>query len=167
MGSRCHSSIVIEGICKAEITLIAIFVLTWKTVQDCYNERGKVQLNNVSNLSSLQQCYSGLLPNDLDGMSVIGFSTPGMCNDVRGHIFAILSCSASALTSCAAMQDFRDAILSTQPIVGVLSLKRATCLCSRVWAIPSMHSHRRCCSRPSGPKPEIQHDQRGRGVTLT
>jgi hypothetical protein len=38
----------------------------------------------------------------------------------------LLRHGASALTSCAAMGDFRDAILSTQPKVGVLLLNTAT-----------------------------------------
>jgi hypothetical protein len=126
LGGCGHLSIIIACICKAEITLKAIFVPNRKTVQDCCDGRGRVRLNNVSNLSSLQQCRSGLLPNDLDGMSVIGFFTPGMCTSVSGQVFAMLRHSASALTSCAKMHDFRHAISSTQPILGVLLLNRVT-----------------------------------------
>ncbi len=69
-----------------------------------------------------------------------------------GHVFAILRRSASALAICVATRDFRDAILSTQPIVGVLLLTRVTCLCSKVWASPSMHSYRSRMPAISKPK---------------
>ena len=110
-----------------ESTFVEISVEGRKTVQDCWFGRGNSWLNKVSKQSSEVQCQFGSLPNDRDGMSVIRFRSPGICNGVRGDNCFNLSQSANARKSWEATLDPLAAIQRTQCTVGELSLKSATC----------------------------------------
>jgi hypothetical protein len=72
-----------------------------------------------------------VLPNDLEGMSVIAFSPPAMCRVVKGEAFVTCRRSAKALTSCIATADDFTASRCTQCTLGLLSLYRATCALAR------------------------------------
>jgi hypothetical protein len=70
-GSRRQSSSTKGFIRKAEITCITVLQSRWKTVHNCCEGNGKVELKSVNSSSSELQCHAGLLPNDCEGVSAI------------------------------------------------------------------------------------------------
>ena len=99
-------------------------------------------MKRVSNSSSERHNHFGSLPNDLDGMSVIAFCDPAMCNGVSGDAFALATRSDNARSSWAAITLCLLAWRRTHATVGELSLKSATCFRSRVGQTSSMTSQR-------------------------
>ena len=124
-----------------EISRVAIFEEIWKTVQEAWFGKGKVELNNVSRSVSLLHVHLGSEPNDRDGMSVMELSTPAIWSGVRGEAFASCSRSASARTSWIATLECLAARRCTQWTVGELSLNNATCAFFNTGQTVSMTSH--------------------------
>ena len=137
----------------------------WKTFQDACEGNGNRELNIVSNSMSERQCHLGMDPNDLDGISVMAFWTPAMCNGVSGDVLLILRRRARARISCIAASECLDAIRSTQCTVGELSLKRATCAPSRVSHTDSITSHKRIS--PAISRSELVMDPFGLAFEMT
>ena len=77
-GSRRQSSSAKGFIRKAEITRITVLQFRRKTVHDCCEGNGKVELKRVSRSSSEAQYHAGLLPNDRDGISAIAIRLPAI-----------------------------------------------------------------------------------------
>ena len=97
-----------------EITLVLMSEEIWKTFQDACDGNGNIELNSVSKSWSVWQCHLGTEPNDLDGISVMAFCTPAICNGVNGDVFLIRRGRASARIRCIATYECRDASRSTQ-----------------------------------------------------
>lgn len=110
LGSRCHASKEIHCIHNAEVTRVAILEFNWKMLQEACAGSGNDELNKVSKSLFKQQCQVGTFPNDLEGISVIAFSFPGMCSGVSGHAEAKFNQSANARTNCAATLEWRVAM---------------------------------------------------------
>ncbi len=66
------------------------------------------------------QCHLSLLPKDLEGISVIEFSSPAMWSGVMGQVLFSFSRKASALMRCADTIDPRVAKRWTHPTMGEL-----------------------------------------------
>ncbi len=125
----------------------------WKTVHDCCEGNRKVELKSVSSSSSDLQCHARLLPNDREGMSAIAMRFPAMCIGVKGQVLCCFARRANAWTRCSATVERFDASFVAHPIVGELSLKRASRFSSRGPQTSSMVSHRR--TRPAISKSEF------------
>ncbi len=101
-------------------------------------------MNRVRKSVSVVQCHTGLLPNDLDGISEMALRFPSMCRVMRRQDLLAFMQSASAWTKCSAITDLQDASLVTHDAtVGELSLKRGTRFSCRESQTPSITSHRR------------------------
>jgi hypothetical protein len=72
------------------------------------------------------QCHFASLPKDLEGISVIGFSSPLMCIGVRGETLFFFILNANARNNCPATSDPFAASLRTQCTVSELSLNSKT-----------------------------------------
>jgi hypothetical protein len=90
---------------------------------------------------------------DLDAMSAIVLSFPGIWTGVSGQHAAMFRRKARAQTICAETLDWRVAMRSTQLTEGELSLKSATCLLAIGPQTPSIHSQSN--SRPAISKSEL------------
>ncbi len=140
----CRQSSSTKGfIRKAEITHITVLHFRWKTIHDCCEGNGKVELKSVSSSLSELQCHVGLLPNDCEGMSAIAIRFPVMCIGVKGQAFCCFAHRAIAWTRCSATVERFEASFVAHPIVGELSLNRVRCFSSRGPHTSSMVSHRR------------------------
>ncbi len=146
-GSRRQSSSTKGFIRKAEITRIAVLQSRWKTVHDCCEGKGKVELKSVSNSSSDLQCHAGLLPKDREGMSAMAICFPATCIGVNGHAFCCFARSAKAWTRCSATVERFEASLVAHPIVGELLLSNVRRFSSRGPQTSSIVSQRR--TRPA------------------
>ena len=146
-GSCCQSSSTKGFIRKAKITRITVLQSRWKTVHDCCEGNGKVELKSVSNSSLDLQCHAGLLPNDREGMSAMAIRFPAICIGVKGQAFCCFARRANAWTRCSATVERFEASLVAHPIVGELSLNKVRRFSSRGPHTSSMVSHRR--TRPA------------------
>ena len=152
-GSLLHWSVVVCVVRNTEITLVHIACDGWNTFQEAWWGKGKKVLKRVRRSESVLQNHCGSDPNDWEGMSVIAFWTPAMCNGVSGDAFVSWSHKARTRISCIAMCEFRDAMRCTQCTVGELSLNSATCAPSRDGHTCSIESHKR--SRPAISKSKL------------
>ncbi len=117
-GSRRQSSSTKGFIRKAEITGITVLQSRWKTVHDCCEGNGKMELKSVSSSLSELQCHAGLLPNDHKGMSAIAMRFPAMCIGVNGQAFCCFARRAIAWTRCSATVERFEVSFVAHPIVG-------------------------------------------------
>jgi hypothetical protein len=142
-GSRRQSSSMKGVIRKAEITSITVLQFRWKTVHDCCEGKGKVELESVSGSLLVWQCHAGVFPNDWEGMSAIAMHFPAMWIGVNGHAFCIFAHRANACTRCSDTVERFDASFVTHPIVRELSLSKVSRFSSRGPQTSSMVSHKR------------------------
>jgi hypothetical protein len=146
-GSHRQSPSLKGFIRKAEITCITVLQSRWKTIHNCCEGNGKVELKSVSNSSLDLQCHAGLLPNDRKGMSAMAIRFPAICIGVKGQAFCCFARRANAWTRCSATVERFEASLVAHPIVGELSLNKVRRFSSRGPHASSMASHRR--TRPA------------------
>jgi len=118
-------------ISSLEITLILILEERRKAVHDSWFGSGNEVLYNVRNVLLQGQCHRAVLPKDLDGISVIAFSSPAMWRVVSGDAFVTWSQRTRAWMSCIAIGDDFAANRCTQCTLGLLSLYNATCVSVR------------------------------------
>ena len=140
-GSCCQSSSTKGFIRKAGITLITVLQSRWKTIHDCFEGNGKVELKSVSSSSSDLRCHAGLMPNDCEEMSAIAML------GVNGQAFCCFARRAIAWTRCSTTVERFEASFVAHPIVGELLLNRVRRFSSRGPQTSSMASHRR--TRPA------------------
>ena len=138
---------------KAEITRVTVLQFRWKTAHDCCEGKGNVELNSVSNLSSVPHRHAGFLPNDREGMSAMVLRFPAMGIGINGHAFCCFARKARAWMRFSTTVERFDANLFAHPIVGELSLKRVRRFSLRGPQMSSMVSHRR--TRPAISKSEF------------
>jgi hypothetical protein len=161
----CRQSSSTKGfIRKAKIMRITVLQSRWKTVHDCCEGNGKVELKCMSSSSSDLQCHAGLLPNDRKGMSAMAIRFPAMCIGVKGQAFSFFARRAIAWTRCSATVERFEASFVAHPIVGELLLNRVRCFSSRGPHTASMVSHRR--TRPAISKSEFVMRPSGLVVVL-